>query len=192
LFKSEINLNALTKSSVSDIELEEAFRGVDAKNLLLIIDACNSGQALEAEEKRQGPMNSKGLAQLAYEKGMYILTASQSAEDAYVSKELKQSYLTYALVEEGLKSAMADNKPADGQLLLREWFDYAQERVPQLIRKAIEKEQSKGLTEVKITGKETPQTVADQSVKSQRPRVFYRRYTERQPLIVARFPTAKR
>jgi hypothetical protein len=40
----------------------------------MVIDACNSGQALEAEEKRRGPMNSKGLAQLAYEKGMYILT----------------------------------------------------------------------------------------------------------------------
>ena len=35
-----------------------------------MIDACNSGQALEAEEKRRGPMNSKALAQLAYEKGI--------------------------------------------------------------------------------------------------------------------------
>jgi hypothetical protein len=38
---------------------------MDAGHLLMVIDACNSGQALEAEEKRRGPMNSKGLAQLA-------------------------------------------------------------------------------------------------------------------------------
>ncbi len=174
------------------MELEAAFRGVDAKNLLLIIDACNSGQALETEENRQGPMNSKGLAQLAYEKGMYILTASQSAEEAYISKDLKQSYLTYALVEEGLKSAVADNKPADGQLLLREWFDYAGIRVPQLRQEIYDKEQAKGLSEVKVTKKETPQLAAESSVKTQRPRIFYRRHIERQPLVVARFPVAKR
>ena len=44
---------------------------------LALSRACNSGQALEAKEKRRGPMNTRGLAQLAYEKGMYVLTAAQ-------------------------------------------------------------------------------------------------------------------
>ncbi len=79
--------------------------GLDAGHLLLIIDACNSGQALEAEEKRRGPMNSKGLAQLAYEKGMYILTAAQSFQAALEAAQLGHGLLTYALVEEGLKTS---------------------------------------------------------------------------------------
>lgn len=190
LFEND-GLKTLTSSSISDLELQEAFRGIDAKNLLLIVDACRSGQALETEEKRQGPMNSKGLAQLAYEKGMYILTASQSAEDAYVSGVLKHSYLTYALVEEGLNSARADNNPADGQLLLREWFDYAGVRVPQMRQEEVKKEiaAKKGLEEVTVTKKETS-GVAD-SDKGQSPRIFYRRYMEQQPWVVARVAAAK-
>jgi hypothetical protein len=75
----------------------------------MIIDACNSGQALEnKDEPRRGPMNTRGLAQLAYEKGMYIMAASQNVEEAFVSKKLKHSYLTFALVEEGLKTKVAD------------------------------------------------------------------------------------
>ena len=63
-------LQTILAHSISDRELEKAFAGVDAGQFLLVIDACNSGQALEAEEKRRGPMNSRGLAQLAYEKGI--------------------------------------------------------------------------------------------------------------------------
>lgn len=80
----------MLEHSISDLELDQAFERVDAGQILLVIDACNSGQALEAEEKRRGPMNSKGLAQLAYEKGMYVLTAAQSYQAA---QEAAHSYL---------------------------------------------------------------------------------------------------
>ena len=82
--KTEVaaSLRTILEHSLSDQELEEAFERIDAGQLLLVIDACNSGQALEAEEKRRGPMNSRGLAQLAYEKGMYVLTAAQSYQAA--------------------------------------------------------------------------------------------------------------
>lgn len=78
----EAGLRAILAHSISDRELEQAFERIDTGHLLLVIDACNSGQALEAEEKRRGPMNSKGLAQLAYEKGMYIMTAAQSYQSS--------------------------------------------------------------------------------------------------------------
>ena len=96
-------MQTILSHSISDVELEEAVEGLDAGHLLLVIDACNSGQALEAEEKRRGPMNSKGLAQLAYEKGMYILTAAQSYQAALEAAQLGHGLLTYALVEEGLE-----------------------------------------------------------------------------------------
>jgi hypothetical protein len=144
--------------SISDLELEEALRNVDVDQLLLIIDACNSGQALNAEDERRGPMNARGLAQLAYEKGMYILTASQSDEVAFESAGLKHSYLAYALVEEGIKSGAAD-EDNDGQVFLKEWFDYATERVPRI---------GGGK---KQTGKQLEEVDADEQ-RVQRPRVF--------------------
>ncbi|HCX29960.1 MAG TPA: hypothetical protein DHU55_09370, partial [Blastocatellia bacterium] len=104
---NEQGLQTILAHSISDVELEESVERLDAGHLLLIIDACNSGQALEAEEKRRGPMNSKGLAQLAYEKGMYILTAAQSYQAALEAAQLGHGLLTYALVEEGLKTAIA-------------------------------------------------------------------------------------
>jgi uncharacterized caspase-like protein len=174
-------LNTILVHSISDLELEHAFREIDAGHLLLIIDACNSGQALESEDERRGPMNTKGLAQLAYDKGMYILTASQGVESAYVSRVLKRSYLSYALTEEGLKKSTGDTNPKDGEISVREWFDYATNRVPQLRKAAKEElfkiEQKKGLEE-----EEDP----SESKTTQRPRVFYRRGYDLRPLIVAR------
>jgi WD40 repeat protein/uncharacterized caspase-like protein len=174
---SSEGLKLILAHSISDLELEEAFRGIDAGQMFMIIDACNSGQALEnKDEPRRGPMNTRGLAQLAYEKGMYIMTASQNVEEAFVSERLKHSYLTFALVEEGLKTKAAD-ADHNGEVTLREWFDYALARVPKLREEVL---QTKSLEEV------TPKMKAARNQKSQTPRVFYRREAEQQPLIIAR------
>ncbi|MEK6320271.1 MAG: caspase family protein [Acidobacteriota bacterium] len=180
----EAGLKTMLSHSVSDLELEQACEGIDARHLLMVIDACNSGQALEAEEKRRGPMNSKGLAQLAYEKGMYILTAAQSYQAAMEAEQLGHGYLTYALVEEGLKSAAADRLPKDGQVVLREWLDYATDRVPRM--QEAKMKEGRGLTHkvAFVEGEEKVENVDKRSV--QRPRVFYRREPESTPLIVAK------
>src|SRR5262249_17853200 len=159
--------------------LQEAVEGLAAGSLLMVIDACNSGQALEAEEKRRGPMNSKGLAQLAYEKGMYILTAAQSYQAALEAAQFGHGLLTYALVEEGLKNGAADDEPKDGVISAREWLDFATERVPQMQEEKMK--QSRGLGFV--VGEEK---IADPEKRSlQRPRVFYRREMEAIPLVIA-------
>jgi uncharacterized caspase-like protein len=119
------SVDQLLEQSISDRDLERAFDPIDARHLLLVIDACNSGQAIQSEDARFGPMNSRGLAQLAYEKGMFILTASQAYQAALESSRLGHGYLTFALVEEGLKKNVADTAPADGELGVSEWFDYA-------------------------------------------------------------------
>src|SRR4030095_2554881 len=128
----ESGLKTILSHSISDQELEDEVEGLAAGSLLMVIDACNSGQALEAEEKRRGPMNSKGLAQLAYEKGMYILTAAQSFQFENEAPRLGHGFLTYALIEEGLKTPVADQEPRDGAVMIREWLNYATERVPQI------------------------------------------------------------
>ena len=181
---NEQGLQSILSHSISDIELEEAVEGVDAGHLLMVIDACNSGQALEAEEKRRGPMNSKGLAQLAYEKGMYILTAAQSYQAALEAAQLGHGLLTYALVEEGLKTAVADIEPKDGLLSAREWLDFATERVPQMQEEKMKETRGVGLA---IAFTEGEQSIADPQKRTlQRPRVFYRRDVEASPLVIAK------
>lgn len=171
------SLQNILAHSISDEELERAVEGIDAGQMALVIDACNSGQALESEEKRRGPMNSKGLAQLAYEKGMYILTAAQSYQAAQEATKLGHGFLTYSLVDEGLKTGAADTDK-DGQVLLREWLDYAVGRVPQmqlddLKTRQLEREKSNGADPAN-------------GGNLQRPRVFYRREAETHPLVVAK------
>ena len=180
----EPGLATMLSHSVSDLELEQEFERIDAGLMLMVIDACNSGQALETEEKRRGPMNSKGLAQLAYEKGMYILTAAQSYQAALEAAQLGHGYLTYVLLEEGLKSVAADNQPKDGQVVLREWLDFATERVPQMQETKMRSTRGVGLEIAFVEGEEKVAEVDKRTL--QRPRVFYRREQEAQPLVVAK------
>ena len=176
---TEQGLSTMLAHSISDVELEAAVEGLDAGHLMLIIDACNSGQALEAEEKRRGPMNSKGLAQLAYEKGMYILTAAQSFQAALEAAQLGHGYLTYALVEEGLKTPAADTQPKDGVVIAREWLNFATVRVPQMQEEKMAQGRGIGLQQ-EIT------FVEGEKRTVQRPRVFYRRELETNPLIITK------
>jgi len=182
--RTAINKAGLVKMlahSISDRELEDAFEKVDAGQILFVIDACNSGQALEAEERRRGPMNSKGLAQLAYEKGMYILTASQSFQAAQEASQLGHGLLTYALVEEGLKQAKSDREPKDGTILVREWLDYATNRVPEM-----QVDKMKALRNLFFVEEERGLNLNQDKRSGQRPRVFYRRELEADPLVVAK------
>ncbi len=130
-------------------------------------------------------MNSKGLAQLAYEKGMYILTAAQSYQAAQEAARVGHGFLTFALVEEGLKQSKADDEPKDGKVIVREWFNYATQRVPQMQVELMEEAQKgRGVKVAFVKGEEKITDPAERNV--QRPRVFYRRELEAQPLVVAK------
>ena len=162
----EAGRNLILSRSLSDRDLEASFEGIDAERIMLIIDACQSGQALEAEEKRRGPMNSRGLAQLAYEKGMYILAAAQSREAALELSKLGHGLLTYVLIELGLEKFEGDRSPRDGMLTAEEWLDYASSRVPIEFEKAMAQHLAK-------TGKGVD--YEEVTVTGQAPRAYYRR-----------------
>jgi len=182
-----VGLQTILAHSISDEELERAVENLDARHLMMVIDACNSGQALEAEEKRRGPMNSKGLAQLAFEKGMYILTAAQAYQAALEAAQLGHGYLTYSLVEEGLKTFAADRAPKDNVVFVREWFDFAIQRVPEMQEAKMKEKRSLGL-EINFVADDARVLLTVDAEKRgvQRPRAFYRRELEAQPLIVAK------
>lgn len=120
----------MTDSSLSDTELEQALETIAAPHILLILDACQSGQVLQSTENRRGPMNSKGLGQLAYEKGAYLLAAAQSFQAALEFKKLGHGVLTYVLLEQGLRQRAADIDPPDGEVTVSEWLQYATQQVP--------------------------------------------------------------
>jgi uncharacterized caspase-like protein len=180
--RDELNraaVDAILAHSISDEDLMQAFETIDAGKVVLVIDSCNSGQALEAAEKRRGPMNSKGLAQLAYEKGMYILTASQNYQLALEFEQLGHGLMTFALVEEGLKG-FVPGVGRGGELDVREWLDYAARRVPELQQNMVSESRS-----IQRGSEQENSTL--RAIAAQQPRVFYRREPDLQPLIIGKF-----
>jgi WD40 repeat protein len=120
----------LLRHWISSDELSAWVRDVDAGDLVMIVDTCHSAATVEEPGFKPGPMGSRGLGQLAYDKGMRILAASQADDVALESEKLKQGLLTYALVENGLEDGQAVG--ADGKITLEGWLQYAADRVPKL------------------------------------------------------------
>lgn len=118
--------------AISNDELSEWLRGLDAIDLVMIVDACHSAASVQDKEFKPGPMGSRGLGQLAYDKGMRILAATQIDQYALETPKTQLGLLSYALVREGLEENKADYQPKDQAIWLSEWLSYASERVPGL------------------------------------------------------------
>jgi uncharacterized caspase-like protein len=131
----------LGRQGISDLELNHVLEKVDAGRLIMVIDACQSGQALGEQNAGRAPMNSKGLAQLAYDKGMAVLTAAQSQQAALEAVtipgrgEISHGLLTYALLQ-AFNDPLAD-QDGNNQVWEQEWFSFAVELVPTLQRLAM-------------------------------------------------------
>ena len=111
--------------------------------MAMIIDACHSAASVEAEGVKPGPMGDRGLGQLAYDKGMRILAASQADDVALEIQNLHHGLLTYALaklVVDGLipgeGGKLAADLNSDGQVTLEEWLKYGEQRTPALYEDA--------------------------------------------------------
>jgi uncharacterized caspase-like protein len=122
---------AILSRFISSDELSQWLKDVDAGEMAMIIDACHSAASVDQPGFKPGPMGDRGLGQLAYDKGMRILAATQADNVALESEKLGQGLLTYALVDEGLKEhkAASDGK---GPITIGAWLRYAEQRVPQL------------------------------------------------------------
>lgn len=128
----------LQQHSISSDELSLWLRDVDAGHLALIVDACHSAAAVESAEFKPGPMGSRGFGQLAYDKGMLILAATQADNVAIEGSRIRQGLLSYVLVREGLEGKQADFDPADGVIMLREWLQYGEANVPRLFQEIVD------------------------------------------------------
>ncbi|HVF66209.1 MAG TPA: hypothetical protein VM914_01005, partial [Pyrinomonadaceae bacterium] len=126
------NLADALARAISSDELGAWLRDVDAGELILVVDACHSAASVQGEGFKPGPMGSRGLGQLSYDKGMRILTSTQADDVALESALVEQGLLTYALTRDGLEAARADFRPKDARITVAEWLAYGVERVPAL------------------------------------------------------------
>ena len=154
---------------------------VDAGDMILIIDACHSAASVEGAGFKPGPMGSRGLGQMAYNKGMLIMAASAADDVALESDSLEQGLLTYVLIEEGLNKQKADFGSAtfnqqDATIKLEEWLHYAATRVPELSREIVAGKH-RGFALTRGTRGERKK-VTREELSYQQPAVFnYRRHT---------------
>jgi WD40 repeat protein len=123
----------MLRTAVSAEDLTEWLRPIDAGDMTFILDACDSASSVESNDFKPGPMGSAGLGQLAYDKRMRILAASQPNQAARESAALGQGLLSYALTELGLVEGEADWKPKDGKITVAEWLGFAADEVPKFV-----------------------------------------------------------
>lgn len=120
---------------ISSEEMATWMRDIDAGEFIMILDACQS-EAATGREFKPGPMGSRGLGQLAYDKGMRMIVATQADNQAVGSGSLSHGLLTYALLE-GLESDK-------GRVLnVKQWLEGAQQRVPGLYEEKVADEVKK-------------------------------------------------
>ncbi|HSD17538.1 MAG TPA: caspase family protein [Thermomonas sp.] len=112
-------------------DLVAPFQAMQAADIALVIDACHSAASVADGRFKPGPMGDSGLGQLAYDKGIRILAATQADDVALEDARLGQGLLTYALAVDGLGAGAAD-LDGDGRIRIDEWLAYAVRRMPAL------------------------------------------------------------
>jgi WD40 repeat protein len=122
------------RNIISDSDLERLLEPIRAAQEVLVLDACSAGSLITGAESSSGPLNLNGFAQMAREKGIYILagaTARQAAmEGPRQGPGSARSIMSYVLVEEGLVQGKALAMLSGGSVRIEDWFSYAVGHVP--------------------------------------------------------------
>lgn len=121
-----------TSSLVSAATLTMWLRAIDAAEIAFIIDACHSGASVDSGSFKPGPMGDSGLGQLAFDKGIRILAATQAKEVARENGQLGQGLLTAALGKGLTPQGGPADLNSDRRITLDEWLRYAVQELPRL------------------------------------------------------------
>ncbi|HEY5723743.1 MAG TPA: hypothetical protein VIT45_15635 [Allosphingosinicella sp.] len=118
---------------LSSANLSVYLNAIQAAEIALIVDACHSAASVDGGDFKPGPMGDAGLGQLAFDKGIRILAATQADDVALEDPVLRQGLLTYALAGEGITATGGKaDMDSDGRIGLDEWLVYASRRLPSL------------------------------------------------------------
>jgi hypothetical protein len=148
-------------------ELADWLEAIDAGDMALVIDACHSAASVAAGGFKPGPMGDAGLGQLAYDKGIRIIAASQTQDVAFEDERLQHGLLTYALAQEGLddQGFGAADLDHDRRIMLDEWLSYAVAELPSLSTKVRRRHIADGF------GGKRRVTVIDDSLARPKPQI---------------------
>ena len=119
----------LNEKAISATEIMEFSKNILAGKQLFVLDACQSGGAVNAFAQR-GAKREKAIAQLARSTGTFFLTASQDIQFANESGNLQHGLFTYAILE--ALSGKADGGTNDKKITVNEIKTYVEDRVPGL------------------------------------------------------------
>lgn len=122
----------LRQKGISSDELMEWSKEIKAQKQLLLIDACQSGGAIDMIAQR-GVAEQKALMQLARSTGTAVIASSGTEQVASEFKELGHGVFTYSIIE--ALDGKADGGKHDGLISLSELKSYIDERVPELTQK---------------------------------------------------------
>jgi len=127
----------LNTNGISANELKEFSKDIQAQKQLFVLDACQSGGAVDMLASR-GAIEEKAMALLARSTGTYFLTASGSEQLAGEFGTLGHGVFTYAVLKalSGQADAGKDDKVSVKELSL-----YVENEVPKLSEKYKGKEQ---------------------------------------------------
>ena len=121
----------LTSKGLSARALRELLKNVRAQKQLIILDACESGGALETIAMR-GASEEKAIMQLARSAGVAVLAAAGQDQVATEFGKLGHGVFTYALLK--ALSGEADGAPKDGKITIKELEAYINDQVPELTK----------------------------------------------------------
>lgn len=121
----------LENKGISAKNLLEISKNIPAQKQVFVLDACQSGAALN-ELAVRGVEREKTLAQLARNTGTFFLTAAQDIEFANEVGALEHGVFTYAILE--LLSGKTNQTKIDETITIYELKSYVESRVPELSR----------------------------------------------------------
>jgi len=122
----------LKAKGLSAEELKILISGISAQKQMIILDACQSGGAVETFASR-GAAEEKAIVQLARSSGTVLLASTGSEQFATEFAELGHGVFTYALLK-GL-SGDADGGSMDKKITVKELEAYLNDQIPALTQK---------------------------------------------------------
>ncbi|KAB2870876.1 MAG: hypothetical protein F9K37_04780, partial [Bacteroidales bacterium] len=120
----------LKRLGISANEIGEFSKNIKAQKQLFVIDACQSGGAMQTLAMR-GAAEEKAIAQLARSTGTYFIAASGSEQFATEVKELGHGVFTYSVIE----ALRGSCKSKDGKVTVNLLKGCVEDLVPELSKK---------------------------------------------------------
>lgn len=129
----------LAKQGIAASELVDWCSRIDAGKQLVVLDACQSGGAVQRFARR-GAAQEKAIAQLARSAGLAVFASAGTEQYASEVGDLGHGLFTYALLE-GLSGKAEIGDPGDGKITINELMAYLNDTVPKLTERFRRKEQ---------------------------------------------------